>query len=80
MIGAGAAGLYAADILRSKGVNVTIFEARDQMGGRVVSFATNRKINIRTFPCLALISRWSLEHKRSSVQIQFWGRSSEIII
>ncbi|CAN5198231.1 FAD-dependent oxidoreductase [soil metagenome] len=37
IIGAGAAGLYVADILHSKGVNVTIFEARDQLGGRVCS-------------------------------------------
>ncbi|HBK88557.1 MAG: NAD(P)/FAD-dependent oxidoreductase [Cyclobacteriaceae bacterium] len=37
VIGAGASGLYVADILRSKGIKVTIFEARDQLGGRVRS-------------------------------------------
>jgi monoamine oxidase len=37
IIGAGAAGLYAADILRSKGVKVIIFEAHGQLGGRVCS-------------------------------------------
>ncbi|NOT75493.1 MAG: NAD(P)-binding protein [Cyclobacteriaceae bacterium] len=37
VIGSGAAGLYAADVLRSKGVKVIIFEAQDQLGGRVCS-------------------------------------------
>ncbi|MFN6087393.1 MAG: NAD(P)-binding protein, partial [Cyclobacteriaceae bacterium] len=34
VIGAGAAGLYAADILRVKGIKVTILEASSQPGGR----------------------------------------------
>jgi monoamine oxidase len=37
IIGAGAAGMYAADILNAKGIKVTIFEAGDQMGGRIRS-------------------------------------------
>jgi monoamine oxidase len=37
IIGAGAAGLYAADILTSKGINVTILEATDRIGGRLKS-------------------------------------------
>ena len=37
VIGAGAAGLYVADILNSKGIKVIIFEARDQIGGRIRS-------------------------------------------
>ena len=37
VIGAGAAGLYVADILRSKGIKVTIFEAGSQIGGRIKS-------------------------------------------
>lgn len=37
IIGAGPAGLYAADILMSKGVNVTVLEATGQIGGRVRS-------------------------------------------
>lgn len=37
IIGAGAAGLYAGDILHSKGVNVKIFEASSKPGGRVKS-------------------------------------------
>jgi len=37
VIGAGAAGMYAAELLNSKGVNVTIFEASNQIGGRVKS-------------------------------------------
>jgi monoamine oxidase len=38
IIGAGAAGLIAADILRSKGVTVKIFEASNRVGGRISSF------------------------------------------
>jgi monoamine oxidase len=37
VIGAGFAGLSAADALRSAGVEVTVFEARDRVGGRVWS-------------------------------------------
>jgi monoamine oxidase len=37
IIGAGAAGLYAADILTSKGINVTVLEATDRIGGRLKS-------------------------------------------
>lgn len=37
IIGAGAAGLYAADILHAKGINVIILEAGNQLGGRVRS-------------------------------------------
>ncbi|HEY9008286.1 MAG TPA: NAD(P)/FAD-dependent oxidoreductase [Ohtaekwangia sp.] len=37
VIGAGAAGMHVADILRSKGVTVRIFEASDRIGGRVRS-------------------------------------------
>jgi monoamine oxidase len=37
IIGAGAAGLYAADILQNKGVTVKVFEASDRIGGRIRS-------------------------------------------
>ncbi len=37
ILGAGAAGLYVADILRSKGIKVTVYEASGQIGGRVRS-------------------------------------------
>jgi len=37
VIGAGAAGLYAADILKASGIKVVIFEASDRLGGRVRS-------------------------------------------
>lgn len=37
IIGAGAAGLIAADILISKGVKVKVFEAANRVGGRVCS-------------------------------------------
>jgi predicted NAD/FAD-dependent oxidoreductase len=41
IIGAGAAGLYAADILRTKGVKVRIFEASARVGGRIYSIRSN---------------------------------------
>lgn len=37
IIGAGASGLYAADILRAKGIKVLLYEASDRVGGRVRS-------------------------------------------
>lgn len=37
IIGAGVSGLYAASLLTEKGQDVTVFEARDRIGGRVVS-------------------------------------------
>ena len=37
IIGAGAAGLYLADILHTKGIKVIVFEAREQIGGRILS-------------------------------------------
>jgi len=35
IVGAGAAGLYAADILKARGIKVILFEASDRAGGRV---------------------------------------------
>ena len=35
IVGAGTAGLKAAEVLLEAGVQVTIFEARDRVGGRV---------------------------------------------
>lgn len=43
IIGAGAAGLYAADILKAKGIKVVIFEASDRVGGRVRTLKTTDK-------------------------------------
>jgi monoamine oxidase len=37
IIGAGVAGLYAADILNAKGINIFVLEADKQMGGRIRS-------------------------------------------
>src|SRR5690349_9031924 len=37
VIGAGASGLYVADILQSKGIKVVILEASDRLGGRIRS-------------------------------------------
>ncbi len=49
IIGAGAAGLFAADILRSKGVKVRVFEANNRVGGRIYSIrAFNTEFN--SFP------------------------------
>lgn len=45
IIGAGIAGLYAADILSSQGLNVTVLEASNRFGGRVRSFTSNDLTN-----------------------------------
>jgi len=53
IIGAGAAGLYAADILTSKGVTVMILEASSQIGGRIRSLRNQTNIpaeSIADFP------------------------------
>lgn len=53
IIGAGAAGLYAADILHSKGIQVRILEAADQVGGRVRSLRNQSElatISVADFP------------------------------
>ncbi|MEK6780850.1 MAG: NAD(P)/FAD-dependent oxidoreductase [Bacteroidota bacterium] len=44
IIGAGAAGLYAADILNSKGIRVTVLEASNQLGGRIQSFRNSNEV------------------------------------
>ncbi|MFM8913906.1 MAG: flavin monoamine oxidase family protein [Flammeovirgaceae bacterium] len=49
IIGAGAAGLYAADILRSKGIAVTVLEAGSQPGGRVRSLRNQTDVQYQTF-------------------------------
>lgn len=41
IIGAGFSGLRCADILMQNGVRVTIFEARNRVGGRVCTQETN---------------------------------------
>ncbi len=44
IIGAGAAGLYTADILNSKGIKVSVLEASNQLGGRIQSFRNSNEI------------------------------------
>lgn len=53
IIGAGAAGLYVADILRSKGIKIKIFEARNQIGGRIRSL---RNQPVELYPSAPLLS------------------------
>jgi len=48
IIGGGPAGLYAADILTSKGINVMVLEASAQLGGRVRSLRNQRDIPNQT--------------------------------
>lgn len=43
IVGAGAAGLYVADILQANGIEVMILEASDRMGGRVRSLKSSDK-------------------------------------
>jgi monoamine oxidase len=43
IIGAGAAGLFTADILNSKGIKVSVLEASNQLGGRIQSFRNSNE-------------------------------------
>ncbi|MBK5279162.1 MAG: FAD-dependent oxidoreductase [Bacteroidia bacterium] len=45
IIGAGAAGLFAADILHTKGIKVSVLEASNQLGGRIQSFRNSNEIS-----------------------------------
>lgn len=49
VIGAGAAGLHAADILRVKGIKVTILEASSQPGGRIRSLRNQTDAQYQSF-------------------------------
>jgi len=46
ILGAGIAGLAAARALAQRGMRVLILEARDRVGGRILSFATNEDVTI----------------------------------
>jgi len=53
VIGAGAAGMYAADILNAKGIKVTILEAGNQIGGRIRSLRNQKdlvNLSVADFP------------------------------
>ena len=53
VIGAGAAGLYTADILKAKGIKVAILEAGNQIGGRVRSLRNQQdliNLSVADFP------------------------------
>jgi len=53
IIGAGAAGLYTAEILNAKGINVTLLEAAGQVGGRIRSLRNQPdlvNISVADFP------------------------------
>src|SRR5690242_15953463 len=42
ILGAGAAGLAAADALHRKGFSITVVEARDRIGGRILTLRNAR--------------------------------------
>jgi hypothetical protein len=79
IVGAGAAGLFAADILRSKGINVIIYEAGDQVGGRIRSLRNQKdlvNLSVADFPVelgAELIfgsdSKWATEAKNLSIPL-----------
>lgn len=53
VIGAGAAGMYTADILKAKGIKVRILEAGNQIGGRVRSLRNQKdlvNLSVADFP------------------------------
>lgn len=53
IIGAGAAGLYTAEILNAKGIKVTLLEAASQIGGRIRSLRNQPdlvNISVADFP------------------------------
>jgi monoamine oxidase len=53
VIGAGAAGMYTADILKAKGIKVKILEAGNQIGGRVRSLRNQKELvnlSVADFP------------------------------
>lgn len=50
IVGAGMAGLRCAELLLKGGLHVTIFEARDRVGGRV-SFLRVRRHDADKFEC-----------------------------
>jgi len=56
IIGAGAAGLYAADILRSKGIKIVVLEAGSELGGRIKTLRNQATIPNQSpsFICNAL--------------------------
>ncbi|MGZ0041347.1 flavin monoamine oxidase family protein [Paenibacillus ottowii] len=49
IVGAGLSGLRAASLLRSKGINFIILEARDRIGGRVLSVEVEDKPELGKF-------------------------------
>ena len=55
VVGAGFAGLRCADVLLQHGVQVTIVEARDRVGGRVSSSRPFVAITLTTFSCIKAV-------------------------
>ena len=54
VVGAGVAGLRAAGILNRQGIEVTLMEARDRVGGRVSFPLTQYSVKYLTWIC-----RWA---------------------
>jgi lysine-specific histone demethylase 1 len=88
IIGAGMAGLMAAQKLQSFGFEVLILEARDRVGGRVATFRKNNYIadlgamvvtGIYGNPITILAKQLNLELKKIKSQCALFGSNGKLI-